>query len=80
MHTTYIVVVEIQSPGQQDLEVELVKLAKVYKMRWQAGPREFTVSPGTAAVAAMTKDNAPAINAPTATSSNDNAQENEKRD
>lgn len=52
MHTTYIVVVEIQSPGQLELETELIRLAKHYKLRWQAGPREFTVSPGTAAVAA----------------------------
>lgn len=69
MHTTYIVVVEIQSPGQHELESRLVELAKRYKLRWQAGPREFTVSPGTAAVAAMTKDNASTTNA------HDNAQE-----
>ena len=64
MHTTYIFVVEIQSPGQGELETALVELAKRYPISWQAGPREFKVSPKVAGVQAMTKDNAPSFNAP----------------
>ena len=58
MHTTYIFVIEIQSPGQGELETALVDLAKRYVISWQAGPREFKVSPKVAATVAMTKDNA----------------------
>lgn len=71
MHTTYLFIIEIEGRGNGELEAALVDLAKRYPITWQAGPREFKVSRGTAAVAAMTKDNAP-----TATSPNDNPPQN----
>jgi len=76
MHTTYLCIIEIHSGGMGELETALVELARRYPVTWQAGPREFKVSKGTAAFAAMTKDNAPSSNPVSAPAPHDHAQKN----
>lgn len=47
--TTYLVVIEIKSPGHIELEAALVELTKRFPTTtWQFGPREAYITPKVA--------------------------------